>query len=296
VVWVDLFATLVQPAALLYVLYLVFLAFWSPGRNPFPLISLILIGCVYGFQVIIFLLKQEWQHIGWMVIYLIATPVFTFWLPIYSFWHFDDFGWGNTRVVVGEEGKAVHVAEVDVFDPNSVKLKTWTDYENERVDGVHGKGSEFSSSYGRESIDKPMAAMNAYNSGYSGYSGDMSGYSAAESVSLYQSNRKSYASGIPNNRNSYASGIPNNYTSIGGNLSGRRSNMRDSDSNLAVNVLPSDAEILEKVREILRDADLMSVTKKGVREELGRWFGREGVEGRREFVGICIDGVLSGEV
>jgi chitin synthase len=112
-VWIDLFATLVQPAALLYVIYLVFLAFWSPGRNPFPLISLILIGAVYGFQIIIFLLKQEWQHIGWMIIYLLATPVFTFWLPIYSFWHFDDFGWGNTRVVVGEDKKTSHVMEVE---------------------------------------------------------------------------------------------------------------------------------------------------------------------------------------
>jgi hypothetical protein len=28
-------------------------------------------------------------------------------IPLYSFWHFDDFSWGNTRVIVGEKGKKV---------------------------------------------------------------------------------------------------------------------------------------------------------------------------------------------
>lgn len=32
-------------------------------------------------------------------------PVFSLYIPVYSFWHFDDFSWGNTRVVVGEGGK-----------------------------------------------------------------------------------------------------------------------------------------------------------------------------------------------
>ncbi len=26
-------------------------------------------------------------------------PVFAFYLPLYSFWHNDDFTWGNTRIV-----------------------------------------------------------------------------------------------------------------------------------------------------------------------------------------------------
>ena len=48
----------------------------------------------------------------WMIIYLLATPVFAFYLPLYSFWHFDDFSWGNTRIVVGEDGKKVaHAVE-----------------------------------------------------------------------------------------------------------------------------------------------------------------------------------------
>lgn len=42
-------------------------------------------------QVIIFLLKRQWQFIGWLVIYILAFPVYSFFLPLYSFWHFDDF-------------------------------------------------------------------------------------------------------------------------------------------------------------------------------------------------------------
>lgn len=39
-----------------------------------PLFSLIMLAAVYGLQVIIFLLKRQWQFIGWLVIYLLAFP------------------------------------------------------------------------------------------------------------------------------------------------------------------------------------------------------------------------------
>jgi chitin synthase len=35
------------------------------------------------------------------------------WIPCYSFWHFDDFSWGNTRVVVGEGKKTIYVADAE---------------------------------------------------------------------------------------------------------------------------------------------------------------------------------------
>lgn len=67
VVFIDLFATFVQPAAIGYIIYLVY-ALVTGSSSQFPLISLIMLGAVYGFQVVIFLLKREWQHIGWMII------------------------------------------------------------------------------------------------------------------------------------------------------------------------------------------------------------------------------------
>ncbi|KAI8802726.1 putative chitin synthase 6 [Cladochytrium replicatum] len=136
VVFLDLFATLVQPAALLYVAYLVFMLITDETTN-FPLISVIMLGAIYGFQIIIFLLRREWQHIGWMVIYLLATPVHGFWLPLYSFWHFDDFSWGNTRRVVGEDSKARiengdH--DTDEFDHSSIPLQRWSEYEQDVIE------------------------------------------------------------------------------------------------------------------------------------------------------------------
>jgi chitin synthase len=77
IVFIDLLATLVQPASLIYIVYLIFLAvFDKEFQTNIPVVSLILIAAVYGFQIIIFLFRAEWQHIGWMIFYLLATPVF----------------------------------------------------------------------------------------------------------------------------------------------------------------------------------------------------------------------------
>jgi Chitin synthase len=39
--------------------------------------------------------------------------VFSFYLPIYAFWHFDDFSWGNTRRVVGDDGKEHFIVDAE---------------------------------------------------------------------------------------------------------------------------------------------------------------------------------------
>ena len=44
----------------------------------------------YGLQAIIFILKRQWQFVGWLVIYILAYPVYSFVLPLYSFWRFDE--------------------------------------------------------------------------------------------------------------------------------------------------------------------------------------------------------------
>lgn len=92
IIILDLFATMVQPAGMVYVVYLIVITLTDEERVV-PLVSLIMIAAIYGLQVIIFIIKQEWQHIGWMIIYLFAMPLYAFYLPLYSFWHFDDFSW-----------------------------------------------------------------------------------------------------------------------------------------------------------------------------------------------------------
>ena len=44
---------------------------------------------------------------------------------MYSFWHFDDFSWGNTRVVLDDGGDQVlGEEEIDI----QVPLVRWEDY------------------------------------------------------------------------------------------------------------------------------------------------------------------------
>ncbi|KAG0055349.1 hypothetical protein BGZ83_008869 [Gryganskiella cystojenkinii] len=152
IVMIDLFATLIMPVTVVYIGYLIY----SIATNPasVPKLALIMMGAVYGLQAVIFILRRKWEHIGWMIVYILAIPVFSFYLPLYSFWHFDDFSWGNTRLVVGEKGrkKAVNADLLEnggkVFDPKSIPQKKWSDYEQElwevqTTHSVESKGSRY---------------------------------------------------------------------------------------------------------------------------------------------------------
>lgn len=127
VVFIDLAGTLMLPATTGYLVYLVYSV--ASGKGQFPLISICMLAGVYGLQALIFLLKRQWQHIGWMIIYILAFPIYSLILPLYSFWNQDNFSWGNTRIVIGEKGnKQVVVVEDEGFDPKSIPLQRWDDY------------------------------------------------------------------------------------------------------------------------------------------------------------------------
>ena len=127
VVFVDLFGTIILPATCAYLGYL----FYRLGTHSgaFPIISVAILAGVYGLQALIFLLKRQWQHIGWMIIYILAYPIYSFVLPVYSFWNQDNFSWGNTRIVIGEKGnKQIVALDDEGFDPRSIPLQRWDDY------------------------------------------------------------------------------------------------------------------------------------------------------------------------
>jgi len=127
VVFIDLFGTLILPATCGYLAYLIYNV--VAGNGQFPLISIVMLAAVYGLQALVFILKRQWQHIGWMLIYILAFPVYSLILPIYSFWNQDNFTWGNTRIVIGEKGsKQVVAVDDEGFDPRSIPLQRWDDY------------------------------------------------------------------------------------------------------------------------------------------------------------------------
>ncbi|KAH8914587.1 glycosyltransferase family 2 protein [Atractiella rhizophila] len=129
VVFLDLFSTLIAPVSVAYIVYLVYLV--VAQGDSIPITSIILLGAVYGLQALIFIFHRKFEHIGWMIVYILAIPIFSFLLPLLSFWQMDNFSWGNTRVVLGEKGQRLVVHDEGKFDPAEIPLKRWHEYEEE---------------------------------------------------------------------------------------------------------------------------------------------------------------------
>ncbi|KAG6332690.1 hypothetical protein ID866_6397 [Astraeus odoratus] len=130
-VFIDLLGTLILPATVVYLFYLIIVV--ATGKAAVPIISIIMLGITYGLQALIFIIKREFMLVGWLVVYLLSYPVYGFFLPIYSFWCMDDFSWGNTRVVIGEGGnKKVIMNEEERFHESMIPLKKFSaEYEAE---------------------------------------------------------------------------------------------------------------------------------------------------------------------
>ena len=162
VVFIDLFGTIILPATCAYLAYLVYKVATHSGQ--FPLISIVMIAAVYGLQALIFILRRQWQHVGWMIIYILAYPVYAFVLPLYSFWKQDDFSWGNTRIVIGEKGTKQVIALADEgFDPRSIPLQRWDDYAAaNHLPGRRGGAGGGTSVAGEKAFDLPYQDAPAY--------------------------------------------------------------------------------------------------------------------------------------
>ncbi|KAK4515380.1 inositol hexakisphosphate and diphosphoinositol-pentakisphosphate kinase [Mucor velutinosus] len=141
VVMLDLLSTLVQPAIVGYLVYLIYML--ATSTSGVPVMSIITIAGVYGLQAIIFLLHRKWEHIIWMIVSIFAIPVFSFMIPIYSYWHFDDFSWGNTRVVMGDKGRKLVMADEGKFDRRSIPVMTWDEYEKSMYDDDMNAGGGY---------------------------------------------------------------------------------------------------------------------------------------------------------
>lgn len=164
-VLVDLFSTVIQPVTLGYIAYLIYLC--TTRTDTIPWSSLLLIGAVYGLQIVIFIIRMKWDMIGWMFIYILALPIHSFMLPLYSFWFMDDFSWGNTRMVVGEKGKTILVNDEGEFDPSVIPLKRWTDYEDENW--RHDYGAELpNTNHSRRPSDLSLAPTAPFEGGRAG--------------------------------------------------------------------------------------------------------------------------------
>ncbi|KAJ3168546.1 Chitin synthase, class 3 [Geranomyces variabilis] len=169
IIVLELVGTVVLPAAITFTFLLIIVTIIGP---TIPIIPLCLLGAVLGLPAVLILLTTRRRvYIYWMLIYLLALPVWNAVLPMYAFWHFDDFSWGQTRKVAGEEdggdkqghggaGEGEHDGGLDV------PRRRWVDWETERRkvivlefemerDQAHGQedtGDEYSETQSRDTL------------------------------------------------------------------------------------------------------------------------------------------------
>ncbi|KAH3956891.1 chitin synthase [Parastagonospora nodorum] len=262
IVFLDLLSTVVQPVIVVYIGYLIYLLIATP--DVVPITAFILLGAIYGLQMIIFIVRRKWEMIGWMIIYILATPIFAFGLPLYAFWHMDDFSWGNTRLITGEKGQKIVISDEGKFDPASIPKKRWEEYQAEmweqhtmrddrsEVSGYTYAtrkpfgGSVAGSEYGGMPPSRPMSHL------------DLPRYTSQSRVSLAQSGYGGYEHGI--------------------------------EMAQAAN-LPTDDVIYNEIRDILSTSDLMTVTKKSVKSELERRFQCD-LTLKKMFIGQSVEALL----
>lgn len=308
VVMIDLVSTLIQPVTVGYIAYLIYRA--VALKEAIPTISIIMIAAVYGLQALVFVLRAKWDMIGWMVFYILAIPLFSLVLPLYSFWKMDDFSWGSTRVVLGESGKKIVVHDEGKFDPRSIPLKSWNDYENELWDkeSNHSIGSwvpptkmfhdgyaesHTASIYGRETLYEPamsrayspspsqahmMYPPPGYQSGRNTPTMSMVGYPPPGMV--YQPTPSRPASNFID-----AQRPSSNYIDVQIPTTRSPEDMDFSPSG------PSDTEIDRAVEDVLQNADLATTTKREIRGKLEQRFGMD-LSARKRVINEAIDRVL----
>ncbi|KAA8917695.1 hypothetical protein TRICI_000134 [Trichomonascus ciferrii] len=214
------FSTVMLPSVVVYLGYLIYKIASHDGS--LPIISIILIAAVYGLQMLVFILRRQWQHIGWMIIYILAYPVHGFLLPIYSFWNMDNFSWGNTRVVVDMKDGRQQVLEakdktqLEGEPEDYVKFETWEAYAvrnglpgserpiifddrkgkliNQAYDDANGYDMQELTPYGKSIYDDQMTMRTGTLQGGIGIGGEASG---AGGMSLYSTPREDYRQSRP---------------------------------------------------------------------------------------------------
>ncbi|KAI7894899.1 chitin synthase [Mucor mucedo] len=313
VVMTDLIGTITLPSSVIYLIYLMYEVF--SGTGPVPTIALGMLAGAYGLQSLIFIFKRQWQHIGWMAIYILAIPIFSFFIPIYAFWHFDDFSWGNTRVVVGDKTKQIIVTDDEKFDEKMIPLKKWAVYEQEMWETKTLRSEVTSTNksvaYSYDDSKKARSIASSTHRRHHHHHRYHHHEQACDTKTL-----RSHSSVITSNTNS------NNTTSSKYQLlpplitsfseedtlgqfsvdlsavlrpktdeSSRSTAKTPGGSESRTVMLPEDDEIEREIHRILISSNLMTLTKKQVRDQLSLLFGVD-LTIKKGFINTSIERLL----
>ncbi|KAG0206553.1 Chitin synthase, class 3 [Mortierella sp. GBA30] len=137
VIFMELVGTVVLPAAISFTIYLVTVSIYKAishdEKIPDTTVPLLLLAAILGLPaVLIVMTSRKLVYVGWMFVYLCSIFVWNFVLPAYAYWHFDDFSWGQTRMVAGEVAGGDHGGKEGQFDSSHITMKRWGEWERER--------------------------------------------------------------------------------------------------------------------------------------------------------------------
>ncbi|RHZ86499.1 hypothetical protein Glove_50g106 [Diversispora epigaea] len=128
VVFMDLVGAATTPLSflLIFILVIEYIQGKSVG------LQLLYVAAVYLIQFLsVILISFNPIQLLWAFVFVLALPIWYFILPLYSYWHFDDFSWGTTRKLEGGDSGGHdenHDTIFDRFDPSKIRSKKWDDW------------------------------------------------------------------------------------------------------------------------------------------------------------------------
>ncbi|KAJ2883084.1 ATP-dependent RNA helicase [Coemansia asiatica] len=138
-VLMDLLGNVVLPASVIFSVYLIFAEFLG-YPVALPLLLMALAFALQGAMILV--TTQRVSYIYWMLIYILAIPLWNFVMPIYAFWRFDDFSWGKTRMLGPEVNKADFITDDERLALEPIPLMRWKDWirDNITIASGHANG------------------------------------------------------------------------------------------------------------------------------------------------------------
>lgn len=97
IIFLDILTTILLPVSCGYLIYLLY--GFATHTIVIPISFVIFIITLLGTQILIFVIKRDFQFVIWLIIYILALPIWTIVMPIYAFAKMDDFSWGETKKI-----------------------------------------------------------------------------------------------------------------------------------------------------------------------------------------------------
>ncbi|KAG0373310.1 hypothetical protein BGX24_011877 [Mortierella sp. AD032] len=159
VILMELIGTIVLPVAMILTVVLIVnlsMITITTLAQATPLILLVFVLTMPA--ILILLTTRKLIYIAWMMVYLMALPVWNFVLPLYAYWHFDDFSWGETQRAERQRVQGTSpFLRAQTGTPTSM-YTDGSDLKSEVIPGEFLGPQQYHYDYnGRQSMNPPLA-------------------------------------------------------------------------------------------------------------------------------------------